>query len=159
MKSIEDRIENVRILITDDNAAIHEDFRRILATAVQDDANLSEAENLLFGDLAATPANHPVYALDFALQGQQAVKCVKDARADGRPYAMAFVDMRMPPGWDGLETIERLWEEDPGVQIVICSAHSDSTGGISSSGLVTRTSCSFSRSRSSRSKSCSVRAP
>jgi diguanylate cyclase (GGDEF)-like protein len=125
MKIDEGRIENVRILITDDNAAIHEDFRRILATAAQDDADLSEAESLLFGDRAAAPANHPAYALDFALQGEQAVQSVKRARADGRPYAMAFVDMRMPPGWDGLETIERLWEEDPGVQIVICSAHSD----------------------------------
>jgi diguanylate cyclase (GGDEF)-like protein len=125
MNTDEGRIENVRILITDDNAAIHEDFRRILATAAEDDANLSEAEKLLFGDPAATPAHHPAYALDFALQGQQAVQSVKLACADGRQYAVAFVDMRMPPGWDGLETIERLWEEDPDVQIVICSAHSD----------------------------------
>jgi diguanylate cyclase (GGDEF)-like protein len=125
MNTDEGRIENVRILIIDDNAAIHEDFRRILATAAEDDAGLSEAENLLFGDAAAAPANHPTYALDFALQGQQAVQCAKRARADGRRYAVAFVDMRMPPGWDGLETIERLWEEDPDLQIVICSAHSD----------------------------------
>jgi diguanylate cyclase len=119
------RIENVRILITDDNAAIHEDFRRILSASSQDDSNLSDAEILLFGDAVATPAHHPPYALDFALQGEQAVRSVKRARADGHPYAIAFVDMRMPPGWDGLETIERLWAEDPKVQIVICSAHSD----------------------------------
>ena len=125
MKTDDGRIENVRILITDDNAAIHEDFRRILAASAQDDTSLSDAEILLFGDAAAAPAHHPAYALDFALQGQLAVQCVKRARADGRPYAMAFVDMRMPPGWDGLETIERLWAEDPHVQVVICSAHSD----------------------------------
>jgi diguanylate cyclase (GGDEF)-like protein len=125
VNTVETRIEDIRILITDDNAAIHDDFRRILATGAEDDATLAEVENLLFGDPAATPVHRPAYALDFALQGQQAVQCVKRARADGRPYAMAFVDMRMPPGWDGLETIERLWEEDPGVQIVICSAHSD----------------------------------
>jgi diguanylate cyclase len=47
------------------------------------------------------------------------------ALVDGRPYAMAFVDMRMPPGWDGLKTIERLWATDPDVQVVICSAHTD----------------------------------
>ncbi len=125
MKTDLGRSENVRILITDDNSAIHDDFRRILTTAAQDDTELSEAESLLFGDPAATPLGHPDYALDFALQGEKAVQYVKSARADGRRYAMAFVDMRMPPGWDGLETIERLWEEDPGVQIVICSAHSD----------------------------------
>ena len=38
---------------------------------------------------------------------------------------MAFVDMRMPPGWDGLETIGRLWDVDPDLQVAICSAHSD----------------------------------
>ena len=43
----------------------------------------------------------------------------------GQPYAMAFVDMRMPPGWDGLKTIEELWKVDPDVQVVICSAHTD----------------------------------
>ncbi|MDP9084355.1 MAG: EAL domain-containing protein [Pseudomonadota bacterium] len=118
-------IENIRILVTDDNPVIHEDFRRILATRGDDQANLSAAETLLFGDPAAMPAQQSAYALDFALQGQQAVQCVARARTEGRPYALAFVDMRMPPGWDGLETIERLWEQDPGVQIVICSAHSD----------------------------------
>ena len=38
---------------------------------------------------------------------------------------MAFVDMRMPPGWDGVETIEHLWEVDPDLQVVICTAFSD----------------------------------
>ena len=47
------------------------------------------------------------------------------ALREGRPYAMAFVDMRMPPGWDGLKTIEHLWAVDPNIQVVICSAHSD----------------------------------
>ena len=43
----------------------------------------------------------------------------------GRPFALAFIDMRMPPGWDGLETIEHLWTVDPDVQVVICTAYSD----------------------------------
>ena len=47
------------------------------------------------------------------------------ALAVGQPYAMAFVDMRMPPGWDGLKTIEELWKVDPEIQVVICSAHTD----------------------------------
>ena len=41
------------------------------------------------------------------------------------PYAMAFIDMRMPPGWDGVETVEQLWLEDPRLQIVFCTAYSD----------------------------------
>jgi diguanylate cyclase (GGDEF)-like protein len=120
-----DYLDPIRILVTDDNAAIHEDFRKILAAHASTEAELRDAERLLFGDTPAAPAPRAAYALDFALQGQQAAICVERARADGRPYALAFVDMRMPPGWDGLETIERVWDRDPDVQIVICSAHSD----------------------------------
>ena len=65
------------------------------------------------------------FEIESAYQGQEGVALVQQALEEGRPYAMAFVDMRMPPGWDGLETIERLWAIDPDVQVVICSAHSD----------------------------------
>ena len=46
-------------------------------------------------------------------------------RRSGTPYALAFIDMRMPPGWDGVETARRIWDADPMIQIVICSACSD----------------------------------
>jgi PAS domain S-box-containing protein len=45
--------------------------------------------------------------------------------AEGQPYALAFVDVRMPPGWDGVETIKQLWQVDPNLQVVICTAYSD----------------------------------
>ena len=50
---------------------------------------------------------------------------VEKAVAAGRPYAMAFVDVRMPPGWDGVETTREIWKVAPDLQIVICTAHSD----------------------------------
>src|SRR6266851_2404440 len=50
---------------------------------------------------------------------------VKEALAENRPYAMAFVDVRMPPGWDGVETIARIWEVYPQLQIVVCTAYAD----------------------------------
>ncbi len=43
----------------------------------------------------------------------------------GERYALAFVDMRMPPGWDGLETIEKIWHVDRDIQIILCTAYSD----------------------------------
>ncbi len=113
-----------RVLIVDDNPAIHEDFRKILCGRADDPAGLMEAERLLLGE-AAPAASRPAFELDTALQGQEGVARVKQALAEDRPYAMAFIDMRMPPGWDGLETILHLWDIDPHVQVVICSAHAD----------------------------------
>jgi diguanylate cyclase len=115
---------NGRILVIDDNPAIHQDFEKILAREAVVDEGLSQAEKVLFGD-AIAPALQPGFELHYAQQGKQGVRMVQEARAAGRPFALAFIDMRMPPGWDGLETIENLWRVDPDVQVVICSAHSD----------------------------------
>ncbi len=113
-----------RVLVVDDNRAIHEDFIKILGGRPEGRAELLDAERLLLGE-AAPSSSQPVFQIDTALQGQEGVARVQQALKEDRPYAMAFIDMRMPPGWDGLETIQRLWEVDPHVQVVICSAHSD----------------------------------
>jgi diguanylate cyclase (GGDEF)-like protein len=115
---------NSRILIIDDNPAIHQDFEKILAQEPSVDSGMTQAERILFGE-AAAPIAQPIFELQFAQQGRQGVTLVERALANGRPFALAFIDMRMPPGWDGLETIQHLWAADPDVQIVICSAHSD----------------------------------
>jgi diguanylate cyclase len=115
---------NGRILVIDDNPAIHDDFAKILARDDAAETDMSRIEKILFGDEgpALTP---PSFELQFAQQGRQGVTIAQQALASGHPIALAFIDMRMPPGWDGLETIEHLWKADPDVQVVICSAHSD----------------------------------
>lgn len=119
-------LANRRILIIDDNAAIHLDFRKVLGAHAEHSAQdaLDVLEANLFGD-PARPATRPNFEIDSAHQGEEGVAMVSQALREGRSYAMAFVDMRMPPGWDGLKTIERLWATDPDVQVVICSAHTD----------------------------------
>lgn len=114
---------NRRILIVDDNAAIHEDFRKILAPETPANGAMDDLESLLFGDTA--PTAQATFELTSAYQGQEALTLVEKALAAGQPYAMAFVDVRMPPGWDGVETIARIWAVDPQVQVVICTAYSD----------------------------------
>ena len=117
---------NRRVLIVDDTASIHEDFAKILKSATVTDDSLDETENLLFGDPTSAPAApRDPFELDSAYQGREALDKVEAALAAGRPYAMAFIDMRMPPGWDGLETIERLWQVDPKLQVALCTAYSD----------------------------------
>ncbi len=118
---------NSRLLIVDDNRAIHDDFRKILSR--KESAASSEfeaADAILFGD---DPAEAKVTAipfeLDSAYQGKEGLALVQKALAEGRPYAMAFMDVRMPPGWDGVETTAKVWEVDPDLQVVICTAYSD----------------------------------
>jgi diguanylate cyclase (GGDEF)-like protein len=124
--TIEEHRRARRILVVDDTEGIHEDFRKILVPAERTSA-LAAAKSALFGDeSAATPAApRPRFALSSAFQGQKAVAMAKAALESGDPYQVAFVDMRMPPGWDGAETIEQLWAVDPDIQVVICTAHSD----------------------------------
>lgn len=114
-----------RILVIDDNDAIHGDFRKTLESKTPTE-RLANAAALLFGG-PKTPAaaGLPGFEVDTALQGQEGYEKVKASLSEGRPYAMAFVDMRMPPGWDGVETIQHLWQVDPELQVVICTAFTD----------------------------------
>ncbi|MGF6282344.1 putative bifunctional diguanylate cyclase/phosphodiesterase [Pseudomonas silensiensis] len=115
---------NRRILIVDDTPSIHEDFRKILGPEIEGEQTLAGAEEALFGTVQL---DRLTFQLDSAYQGEEALELVTRALAEGRPYAMAFTDMRMPPGWDGLETIEQLWKADPHLQIALCTAYSDYT--------------------------------
>jgi PAS domain S-box-containing protein len=115
---------NNRILIVDDNPAIHEDFRKILLGASRSRTELDAMESVLF-DTPHTPVSVTAFELESAYQGKEALEKVTQALKNGKPYAMAFVDVRMPPGWDGVETIEHLWQVDPALQVVVCTAYSD----------------------------------
>jgi len=117
---------NHRVLIIDDNEAIHDDFRKILG-ASQESSELDDLEAHLFGEPSDTftTDSNITFELSFATQGQEGYEMVAESIEQERPYALAFVDMRMPPGWDGLETIERLWKVDPKLHIAICTAFAD----------------------------------
>jgi len=114
---------NRRILVIDDNRSIHNSFRAILR-ADSGKSALDEAEARLFGEATSGP-RAVGFTMESAYQGEEGVELLRSALDKGQPYAMAFVDMRMPPGMDGLETITKLWELDADLQVVICTAHSD----------------------------------
>ena len=115
---------NRRILVVDDNDAIHDDFRKILSEPNRND-RLDALRADLLGDPITSPHAVSRYEVNSSFQGEEALEQVLAARTRGEPYALAFVDMRMPPGWDGLQTAQRLFEADPEIQIVICTAYSD----------------------------------
>ena len=114
---------NRRILLIDDTPSIHEDFRKILMPPVEQNPALDELESTLFGETAA-PLAQP-FELDSAYGGEEGLQLLCAAMQEARPYALAFVDMRMPQGWDGAQTIEELWKVAPDLQVVVCTAYTD----------------------------------
>jgi CheY-like chemotaxis protein/AraC-like DNA-binding protein len=112
-----------RILIVDDNQSIHRDFELVLCEETGN-AELAADALRLYGRVERPHVVRPAYALDHALSGLEAVAKVQAALQAGRPYQMAFVDIRMP-GIDGVETIERIWRLDARIQMVICTAYAD----------------------------------
>jgi diguanylate cyclase (GGDEF)-like protein len=121
-----------RILIADDNKDIHDDIKYILETSSVNMEEYQEAQLLkkeLFGEKDADDTVEAVidirYSIDDAYQGSEAVEMVKRAKESGHPYSLVFMDVRMPPGMDGIETIESIWKIDPDVGVVICTAYSD----------------------------------
>jgi signal transduction histidine kinase len=114
-----------KVLVVDDNRAIHADFAKIL-TRPSAASGLDDLERLALGTSPSSSDEEiPAFEIESAFQGTEALARVQAAVGADQHYALAFVDMRMPPGWDGLQTIERLWSVDPGLQVVICSAYSD----------------------------------
>jgi CheY-like chemotaxis protein len=113
-----------RILVIDDNVAIHRDFRKILCPETIS-AELDNLDEAIFGPKSKPPPRTSEFVLDAVSQGQEGLEAVRRVLKLGRPYALTFVDMRMPPGWDGVETLEHIWAVCPDIEAVICSAYSD----------------------------------
>jgi two-component system NtrC family sensor kinase len=108
---------NPRILLVDDNANIHEDFRRVLGPKSAANDELAALGAGIFGDSEIAPERRASFELDSAFQGEEALGKVV--------AALAFVDVRMPPGWDGVKTTTEILRTDPNLSVVICSAYSD----------------------------------
>ena len=104
-------MRNSRILVIDDNPSIHDVIRTILHRACPDSAPLN--------------GRRIVFQVETALQGQEGLRRVKAAVEARQPFAMAFIDVRMPPGWDGVETTLQIWKQQPDLQVVICTGYSD----------------------------------
>lgn len=115
-----------RILIVDDTPSIHEDFRKILNNPGGLGSDLDEMADTLFGKSEKENIYKSIeYQLDSAFQGEEALKMIEQAESEGEGYSLVFMDVRMPPGQDGIKTIGKIWEKYPSMEIVICTAYSD----------------------------------
>ena len=119
-----------RLLVVDDSDNIHEDMRFILDTDTgnPEDVALEALKVTLFGDEPEQVRPPEIrYRIDDAWQGDEAILKVRQAVRDSDPYSIVFLDVNMPPGKDGIRVAGLLWEEDPHVEVVICTAYSDYT--------------------------------
>jgi diguanylate cyclase len=123
----------IRVLIADDEAEVRDAYRQILS-----DADMS-SETAVFHNLrerlfskhgpdqlakAVSPSD-TTFAPVFCEGAEAAVAAVRGAIAAEEPFAVAFLDMRMPPGPDGVWAAARIRELDPAIEIVVCTAYSD----------------------------------
>ncbi len=120
-----------RVLIIDDQQEIHETFKRVFAPAERNQAELTDFESRFLND-SSPPADfntepRPTYSLYHASGGAEGLQIIEESVRNDQRFSVAFVDMRMPGGMDGLETTEKIWQIDPCLQVVICTAHSDHT--------------------------------
>lgn len=121
---------NKRIIVIDDEESILKDYLMILSRPEGDISELEKKaaalEAELFGEvLKEEKADQEYYELTTASQGKEGFAQVKAAKERGRPFALAFVDIRMPPGWDGVRTAKMIRENDPDIEIVVVTAYSD----------------------------------
>ena len=115
-----------RILIVDDNPSMHADFGRIFDPEPDaSTAGLDDLEEGLFGVVDERIPPPDAFVLTHATQSDDGVAMTIDAMTRSRPFDVAFVDMKMPPGANGVETTRRLWRIDPLLQVVLCTAYRD----------------------------------
>ncbi len=118
--------DNYRVLVVDDNPRIHDDFRKIFRKSKKGDGFDALKDELFGRDETSESVTGRTYSLDCFINGELALNATLESVQVENPYAVAFVDMRMPQ-WDGIETTLRLWEADPDIQVVICTAYMDHT--------------------------------
>jgi diguanylate cyclase len=123
----------IRVLIADDEAEVRDAYRQILLEAdmSSETAVFRNLRERLFSKNAADQlarklsAGDTTFATVFCEGAEAAVAAVRDALSADDPFAVAFLDMRMPPGPDGVWAAARIRELDPAIEIVVCTAYSD----------------------------------
>lgn len=112
-----------RILIVDDEESIIESYQQIFSEP-SNRSRLDELERDLFAN-ASPLVNSNQFEVNYFRQGDEAVDCVKKSISEDNPFSAAFIDVRMPPGPDGVTTAEQIRQQDPYINIVIVTAYSD----------------------------------
>ncbi len=116
---------NNRILLVDDEPRILDELGKVLSPAERNNAELNELGNRLFNNSKTNRRKAASYNVCCCRQGDEAVDKVQESMEKNEPFAVAFIDIRMPPGPDGVSTAEEIRKLDPNIQIVMMTGFSD----------------------------------
>jgi len=122
---------NTSVLVIDDEEMVRDNIEEILLprkNSAESDG-VDAAASILFDTpvkplIAPRTSNIPNFTVDKASNGMEGLELVKKSIKEGRPYAVIFLDMRMP-GWDGMETAEQIRKFDSKAEIIFVTAFSD----------------------------------
>ena len=117
--------KNRKILLVDDEARILDELFKVLMPQEHGNDELSALEDLLFRTSESKQKHVINYDVCRCHQGDEAICEVQKALEKEQPFAVAFIDVQMPPGPDGVSTAEQIRQIDPNIQIVIITGHSD----------------------------------
>jgi len=122
-------LKTIRILVVDDEEGVLDSYRNIFGLAQQSasGSQIEELQSKLFGSIegGASPERPFSYDITYCQQAGEALDAVRQAIDDEQPYAMAFLDVRMPPGPDGVWAAEQIRSLDPLINLVMVTAYSD----------------------------------
>jgi signal transduction histidine kinase len=117
-----------RVLVADDERSVLDAYRTVFGeiAAQGGDSHLANLEDELFNTAAATAAEAaPFFAPVLCRRGEEAIDTIMSARQERIEFPVAFLDVRMPPGIDGIETAARIRALDPAINIVMVTAYAD----------------------------------
>lgn len=112
-----------RILIIDDNEDIHRDIKQIILENNRETSILSDLKSKFNPSYKKNLPTHQ-FVIDSAYQSLEGIKLIEESTTKN-PYAVIFVDVRMPPGEDGVQTVKKILEIDDKAQLILCTAFSD----------------------------------
>ena len=118
------QVRNNRILVIDYNRSISADLRRILRCQDRDDLTSNDNEQDLFCDPAPVP-DSLTFEVEAAGHGDEGLHIIEAAQIAGQPFAVAFIDVRSPAGPEAMETVAKLVQRFPELQVVLCTAQAD----------------------------------
>jgi CheY-like chemotaxis protein len=114
---------NRRILVIDDVESIHDVFRKILTG--HSNPKVERGEDADSGGRKPALNKLPIFEIDSAFNGEEGLRLIEKSLLESNPYSLAFVDVRLGSGWDGVQTTCRIWQQYPDLNVVLCTGFSD----------------------------------